>query len=100
MRLRKVVHRACPMVCAPDSAVMSRADRPCLLNSEMSVPRLAVDCGRLLLARDALAVVESRRPSGTFQVGPPSYVRADNRKRRISVRRVVIFPLTATIHTG
>jgi len=60
-----------------------------MANREMSVPRLAVGGGRLLLAREALAVVESRRPSGTFQVGPPSYVRGThNNKGRKSVRRM------------
>jgi hypothetical protein len=51
---------------------MSVAESPLLANVEMSVERLEPELGRLALARDWLAVVESRRPSGTFQVGPRS----------------------------
>jgi hypothetical protein len=43
-----------------------------LLNDEMSVARLDVGAGRSLFAWLRLAVVESRRPSGTAQFGPPS----------------------------
>jgi hypothetical protein len=51
---------------------MSLALRPLLLNFVMRVARLDVGAGRSLLARLRLAVVESRRPRGRIQVGPPS----------------------------
>jgi hypothetical protein len=75
MRLRKNWHCDLPMVCAPDSAVMSRADRPWFPNMVMSVARLEPGPGRLALAALWLAVRESLRPSGTLHVGPPSCMR-------------------------
>jgi hypothetical protein len=78
MRLRKVVHRACPMVCAPESAVMSRAERPLLPNMVMSVARLESGPGRLALAALWLAVCASRRPRYTVHVGPPSCIDLSN----------------------
>ena len=73
---RKNWHCDRPTVCAPDSAVMSRADRPCLPNVDTSVARLDPGPGRLALARLWLAVRESLRPSGTLHVGPPSCTHA------------------------
>lgn len=72
IRLWKVPHLARPMVWAPERAVMSRALRPLDLNMEMRVEREAEGGGRLELAALWLAVLESRRPSCTFQEGPPS----------------------------
>jgi hypothetical protein len=51
------VHHTKSMVCTPDNAVMLCAFRLCLPNGETSWPRLVVGCRRLLLLRDALAVV-------------------------------------------
>ena len=52
---------------------MSLADRPAALKEEMSWLRLDVGGGMLLLAAAWLAVLESRLPNFTFQLGPPSF---------------------------
>jgi hypothetical protein len=59
-------------VCAPESAVISRADSPFAANAAMSDAALEPGPGRLALAALWLAVRESFRPSGTLHVGPPS----------------------------
>jgi len=46
-----------------------------LLKTEMRVVTLEAGDGMSLFARLWLAVVESRRPSGTAQAGPPSCTR-------------------------
>jgi hypothetical protein len=51
---------------------MSVGLRPLFPNLAMSVLRLDAGEGRSLLAWLRLAVVESCRPRGTFQDGPPS----------------------------
>ena len=72
MRLRKKRQRARPTVWAPESAVMSRAERPLAANAETRDAVLEPGPGRLALAALWLAVRESFRPSCTFHVGPPS----------------------------
>ncbi|KAJ0897523.1 hypothetical protein HanRHA438_Chr08g0346661 [Helianthus annuus] len=53
---------------------MSLAERPTALKEEMSALRLDVGGGMLLLAAAWLAVLESRLPNLTPQVGPPSFI--------------------------
>jgi hypothetical protein len=53
---------------------MSCGERLLLPNMEMNVARLEPGPGMFVLAALWLAVRESVRPSGTFQVGPPSCI--------------------------
>ncbi|KAH0448159.1 hypothetical protein IEQ34_021959 [Dendrobium chrysotoxum] len=72
MRERKNWHWACPMVWAPESAVMSRALRPFAANLVMRVERVDDGAGRSLFAVLWLAEVASLRPRATVHFGPPN----------------------------
>uniref|UniRef100_J3N5G1 Uncharacterized protein n=1 Tax=Oryza brachyantha TaxID=4533 RepID=J3N5G1_ORYBR len=56
----------------PESAIMSVALSPLFEKDLLRSPRSRVGAGMSLFAASRLAVVESRRPSWTTQVGPPS----------------------------
>lgn len=57
----------------PDKATMSLVESPRALNLEISLFKLEVGGGMLLLAAAWLAVLASLLPSFTSQLGPPSY---------------------------
>lgn len=86
MRLRNTIHLACPIVCPPESAVISLALKPLAENMEIRVERLEAGDGIWELAALWLAVLASLRPSCTVHVGPPSCVR---NHLRILVNRVI-----------
>lgn len=66
-----MTHLACPIVCAPERATMSREDKPCALKRLMRLSRVDVGGGITPeLAVEKLAVVESLLPSLTLQPGP------------------------------
>ncbi|CAN1155717.1 hypothetical protein LINPERHAP2_LOCUS20567, partial [Linum perenne] len=75
MRARKVVHRARPMVWAPESATKSVRSSPCDWKLERSCEKLKNGGGRLLFAAEMLAVLPSLLPTGIWyqNCGPPSY---------------------------
>jgi hypothetical protein len=61
------------MYVVPERATMSFCERPCAAKRDVRLASPDVGGGMLLLAPLKLAVVESRRPTFTFQFGPPSY---------------------------
>lgn len=60
----------------PERATRSVSSRPTAANLRWSMVRLLRGLGRRLLAAVRLAVVPSRRPSGTRHRGPPDCMRA------------------------
>lgn len=56
----------------PDKATMSLSLSPLPLKVDISMSRLSLKLGRLLSARDRVAVVESLLPSFTVHEGPPT----------------------------
>nr|ACR35782.1 unknown [Zea mays] len=90
MWARNTAQRARPTVCAPDSAVRSRASRPLAPNADSSAGSDASGGGRLAFAAPALASRASRRPSGTAHRGPPSRLTASRAARaRMSAQETV-----------
>ncbi|BAT03211.1 Os07g0677350 [Oryza sativa Japonica Group] len=80
----KPLHRAIPIVCAPERATKSVALSPLLAYALMSCARLSVEGARLLITWAAVAApVESLLPSGTLHDGPPS---ATTESRAATVR--------------
>jgi hypothetical protein len=59
-------------IAVPDSAIMSVALNPLFEKDLVRSLRSSVGAGMSLFAASRLAVVESRRPRLTTQVGPPS----------------------------
>lgn len=56
----------------PERATKSLVERPSALNLEIKALRFDVGGGMPLFAAERLAVLASRLPSFTFQLGPPS----------------------------
>ncbi|KAM0850608.1 hypothetical protein ACQ4PT_052952 [Festuca glaucescens] len=96
-RPRNVWQRARPTVCAPESAVMSRAESPLAANEASCDARLAPGPGRLALAAAWLAVRASFRPSFTVQVGPPRRLTASrDASARTSAQETVALHAAST----
>lgn len=72
MWVRKLLQCAWPIVCAPESAIMSRGLNPLAANDVTRSEKLPPGAGRFAVAACRLVVLASLRPRYTAQYGPPS----------------------------
>lgn len=66
------MHLACPIVCDPESATNSLAEKPLPEKALIRPVRFKAGEGMFVLAALKLAVSESLLPTATVQLGPPN----------------------------